>query len=117
MQRAASSLSEGNPAGSGGAPEDTGAPKTYPPAKATNEAVLAERELFNSCLTDVHEALGTRMRIPVVGGKDLDMWLLYKQVRFARATQIHHSHPNLARHGCAGMVQPRSRCPCSRLIA
>lgn len=52
----------------------------YPPPLASHEEVLADRDLFMSTLTKLHVTLGTRLIIPKIGGKDLDLHLLYKEV-------------------------------------
>jgi hypothetical protein len=53
----------------------------YPPAQATHDEVVADRQLFMRTLRALHEALGTQFRIPMVSGRELDLHLLYKQVR------------------------------------
>lgn len=53
----------------------------YPPAQASHDAVVADRQLFMRTLRALHEALGTQFRIPMVSGRELDLHLLYKQVR------------------------------------
>ncbi|BDA48008.1 probable AT-rich interactive domain-containing protein 2 at N-terminal half [Coccomyxa sp. Obi] len=52
----------------------------YPPAQATHDEVVADRQLFMRTLRALHEALGTQFRIPMVSGRELDLHLLYKQV-------------------------------------
>lgn len=52
----------------------------YPPPLVSHEEVLANRDLFISTLTKLHLTFGTRLIIPKIGGKDLDLHLLYKEV-------------------------------------
>lgn len=59
---------------------------TYPPAQASHGAVVADRQLFMRTLRQLHDQLGTQFRIPMVSGRELDIHLLYKQVR--------HEHPS-----------------------
>lgn len=54
---------------------------TYPPAQASHQAVVADRQLFMRTLRQLHDQLGTQFRIPMVSGRELDVHLLYKQVR------------------------------------
>ncbi len=53
---------------------------TYPPAQASHQAVVADRQLFMRTLRQLHDQLGTQFRIPMVSGRELDIHLLYKQV-------------------------------------
>ncbi|MCO5582773.1 hypothetical protein L7F22_036672 [Adiantum nelumboides] len=52
----------------------------YPPALASHEAVVADRDLFYDTLNKFHASLGTRLSIPTIGGKELDLHLLYVEV-------------------------------------
>eukprot|EP00249_Psilotum_nudum_P011337 c23109_g1_i1 orf=934-2460(+) len=52
----------------------------YPPVLAKHEAVAADRDLFFDTLNKFHAALGTRLMIPTIGGKELDLHLLYVEV-------------------------------------
>ncbi|KAH7437910.1 hypothetical protein KP509_05G094900 [Ceratopteris richardii] len=52
----------------------------YPPALASHEAVISNRDLFYDTLNKFHAALGTRLSIPTIGGKELDLHLLYVEV-------------------------------------
>lgn len=52
----------------------------YPPALAPHEAVIADRDLFYDTLNKFHASLGTRLSIPTIGGKELDLHLLYVEV-------------------------------------
>lgn len=72
---------------------------TYPPAQATQEAVVADRQLFMRTLRTLHDRLGTQFRIPTVSGKELDLHLLYKQVLLHRSQTMFHSNPGLLGHG------------------
>ena len=42
---------------------------------------MADRQLFMRTLRQLHDQLGTQFRIPMVSGRELDIHLLYKQVR------------------------------------
>lgn len=55
-------------------------PLVYPPALAKHQAVVADRDLFYDTLNKFHAALGTRLMIPTIGGKELDLHLLYVEV-------------------------------------
>ncbi|KAH9325596.1 hypothetical protein KI387_005774, partial [Taxus chinensis] len=52
----------------------------YPEALVKHSDVVAERDLFISTLSKFHAALGTKLSIPKIGGKDLDLHSLYKEV-------------------------------------
>ncbi|KAI5078739.1 hypothetical protein GOP47_0006410 [Adiantum capillus-veneris] len=52
----------------------------YPPALASHEGVVADRDLFYDTLNKFHASLGTRLSIPTIGGKELDLHLLYVEV-------------------------------------
>eukprot|EP00249_Psilotum_nudum_P010117 c22342_g2_i1 orf=759-2105(+) len=52
----------------------------YPPALAKHEAVVSDRDLFYDTLNKFHAALGTRLMIPTIGGKELDLHMLYAEV-------------------------------------
>ncbi|CAM6063231.1 unnamed protein product [Sphagnum tenellum] len=53
----------------------------YPPPLATHQDVVASKELFLDTLDKFHNALGTRLHvIPKIGGKVLDLHLLYVEV-------------------------------------
>ncbi|KAJ7558078.1 hypothetical protein O6H91_04G024300 [Diphasiastrum complanatum] len=52
----------------------------YPAQLASHEQVMADGMLFMETLTKFHEALGTHLRLPQIGGKDLDLQLLYREV-------------------------------------
>lgn len=68
--------------GAAGAQHDfSAALGTYPPAQAGHPAVVADRQLFVRTLRALHDQLGTQFRIPMVSGRELDIHLLYKQVR------------------------------------
>ena len=55
-------------------------PRSYPPATASHEAIIADPGLFHRLLRALHEAMGSRYRVPWVVGRELDLHLLYKQV-------------------------------------
>ncbi|CAM6023776.1 unnamed protein product [Sphagnum balticum] len=52
----------------------------YPLALAKHEEVVASKELFLDTLNKFHTTLGTRLTIPKIAGKDLDLHLLYIEV-------------------------------------
>ncbi|KAL3685760.1 hypothetical protein R1sor_003782 [Riccia sorocarpa] len=52
----------------------------YPAPLDTNEAVLSDEKLFYDTFYKLHEALKSRVNIPKMGGKDLNVHLLYKEV-------------------------------------
>lgn len=54
--------------------------QVYPEALATHREVVADRDLFLATLIKFHAALGTRLSIPKIGGRDLDFHYLYKEV-------------------------------------
>ena len=54
--------------------------------RPSHGAVVADRQLFMRTLRQLHDQLGTQFRIPMVSGRELDIHLLYKQVR--------HEHPS-----------------------
>lgn len=56
-------------------------PATYPPATATHEQVCADANLFHETLKDLWNVLGVPTeKVPRVGGKELDLHLLYVKV-------------------------------------
>ena len=52
----------------------------YPAARLSHQQVVADQTLFYQALKQLHEVLGTQYRVPLVMEKDLDLYLLYKQV-------------------------------------
>ncbi|CAM6087148.1 unnamed protein product [Calypogeia fissa] len=52
----------------------------YPKPLATHDAVMANEQLFMDTFYSFHTALKTRPTIPKMGGKDLDVHLLYREV-------------------------------------
>ncbi|OAY63462.1 High mobility group B protein 9 [Ananas comosus] len=54
--------------------------KTYPPPLHSHEEVVRDREIFMDTLRRFHSSMGTKFMIPVIGGKDLDLHLLYVEV-------------------------------------
>ncbi|XP_057873420.1 high mobility group B protein 9 [Cryptomeria japonica] len=63
-------------------------PAVYPEALAKHAEVIADRDLFMSTLKSFHAALGTKLSIPKIGGKDLDLHFLYKEVTSRGGLQI-----------------------------
>ncbi|XP_038979914.1 high mobility group B protein 9-like [Phoenix dactylifera] len=53
---------------------------SYPVAFATQEQVVRDRAIFIETLKQFHAAMGMRFSIPILGGKFLDLHLLYVQV-------------------------------------
>ncbi|XP_077220505.1 high mobility group B protein 9-like [Tasmannia lanceolata] len=54
--------------------------KLYPAPVVSHEDVIRNPTLFMDTLKHFHSLLGTRFMIPVIGGKDLDLHLLYWEV-------------------------------------
>lgn len=52
----------------------------YPDALATHSEVVADKDLFYDTLNKFHAALGTRLMIPTIGGKELDLHVFYIEV-------------------------------------
>ncbi|KAH9294152.1 hypothetical protein KI387_040643 [Taxus chinensis] len=52
----------------------------YPSPLASHGEVVADKDLFLNTLNKFHAALGTKLSIPRIGGKDLDLHTLYKEV-------------------------------------
>lgn len=54
--------------------------KVYPRPLALHEDVFNNQTVFMESLRHFHATLGTRFMIPVIGGKELDLHLLYREV-------------------------------------
>ncbi|KAK9803900.1 hypothetical protein WJX72_003210 [[Myrmecia] bisecta] len=54
--------------------------QTYPLPLATHEEVIADPALFQSTLQSVHLTLGIQEKVPRVGGRELDLYQLYRNV-------------------------------------
>lgn len=52
----------------------------YPAPLAKHTQVVADRDLFYDTLNKFHAALGTRLMIPTIGGKELDLHVFYIEV-------------------------------------
>jgi len=52
----------------------------YPPPLAKHQEVVTSKDVFLDTLNKFHAALGTRLAIPKMGGKDLDLHVLYIEV-------------------------------------
>ncbi|KAI3794938.1 hypothetical protein L1987_37579 [Smallanthus sonchifolius] len=52
----------------------------YPPPIAQYEDVIASPNLFMDILGKFHAAMGTKFKIPIVGGRDLDLHRLFMEV-------------------------------------
>ncbi|KAK3154090.1 hypothetical protein QOZ80_2BG0185840 [Eleusine coracana subsp. coracana] len=53
---------------------------TYPARAAEHADVVADAALFRAALEKMHAHMGTRLKVPIIGGKDLDLHQLYKEV-------------------------------------
>ncbi|XP_024527531.1 high mobility group B protein 9 isoform X2 [Selaginella moellendorffii] len=54
--------------------------QVYPPPLATHEEVTRDPVLFMDTLCKFHEAMGSRMSSPRMGGNQLDLYRLYQEV-------------------------------------
>ncbi|KAK4482565.1 hypothetical protein RD792_009725 [Penstemon davidsonii] len=52
----------------------------YPPPLNTYENVVGSREIFMDTLKQLHASMGTKFMIPIVGGRDLDLYRLFVEV-------------------------------------
>ncbi len=52
----------------------------YPPAEATHEQIIADYELFQTTLDNMLASLGMKLKVPKVGGQEVDLHRLYKEV-------------------------------------
>ncbi|KAI3469981.1 hypothetical protein Pfo_026644 [Paulownia fortunei] len=52
----------------------------YPPPLATYEDVVGSRDLFMDTLKKLHASMGTKYMIPIVGGRDMDLYRLFVEV-------------------------------------
>ncbi|KAK2995137.1 hypothetical protein RJ640_020777, partial [Escallonia rubra] len=52
----------------------------YPPPLASHEDVVKDPLLFWDTLRSFHSALGTKFMVPVIGGKELNLHVLYVEV-------------------------------------
>jgi len=52
----------------------------YPRADLSQQEVIADKMVFTQALKRLHEEMGTQYRVPQVSGRELDLFLLYKQV-------------------------------------
>ncbi|GFZ10458.1 HMG (high mobility group) box protein with ARID/BRIGHT DNA-binding domain-containing protein [Actinidia rufa] len=52
----------------------------YPPPLASHDDVVKDPTLFWDTLRNFHTALGTKYMVPVIGGKDLNLHVLYVEV-------------------------------------
>lgn len=62
------------------APQSAGGRGFYPSRLVKHEEVVANRDLFFDTLNKFHSALGTKFMVPTIGGKELDLHLLYVEV-------------------------------------
>ncbi|KAH9309408.1 hypothetical protein KI387_037319, partial [Taxus chinensis] len=54
--------------------------QVYPSPLAEHEALLANPTYFYSLFNNFHASLGTRLTVPNIGGTELDLHVLYRQV-------------------------------------
>ncbi|OVA08881.1 ARID/BRIGHT DNA-binding domain [Macleaya cordata] len=54
--------------------------KRYPQPLASHEEVVKNRSVFMETLRRFHSVMGTKLMIPVIGGKELDLHILYVEV-------------------------------------
>ncbi|CAM0883865.1 unnamed protein product [Alopecurus aequalis] len=52
----------------------------YPARMAEREGVVADAALFRAALEKLHAHMGTKLKVPIIGGKDLDLHQLFKEV-------------------------------------
>ncbi|CAO2045773.1 unnamed protein product [Urochloa humidicola] len=52
----------------------------YPAPVAEHAEVVADAARFRAALERMHAHMGTRLKVPIIGGKDLDLHQLYKEV-------------------------------------
>ncbi|WVZ75454.1 hypothetical protein U9M48_023504 [Paspalum notatum var. saurae] len=52
----------------------------YPARVAEHADVVADAARFRAALERLHAHMGTRLKVPIIGGKDLDLHQLYKEV-------------------------------------
>ncbi|RLM77927.1 high mobility group B protein 15-like [Panicum miliaceum] len=53
----------------------------YPAPVAEHADVVADAARFRAALERLHAHMGTRLKVPIIGGKDLDLHQLYKEVK------------------------------------
>ncbi|KAI8557385.1 hypothetical protein RHMOL_Rhmol04G0006900 [Rhododendron molle] len=54
--------------------------KSYPPAEAEYEEIAQNPFVFNEKLKGFHESFGTRLKVPTIGGRALDLHRLFLEV-------------------------------------
>eukprot|EP01018_Ginkgo_biloba_P009820 Gb_39139 [translate_table: standard] len=54
--------------------------KVYPPPMAEHDELLANRQLFDEALNAFQGSLGRRLTVPNIGGQELDLHMLYREV-------------------------------------
>ncbi|XP_059286474.1 high mobility group B protein 9 [Lycium ferocissimum] len=54
--------------------------QVYPPPMASHEKIVNDPNLFKECLKNFHSVMGSKYTVPVIGGKDLDLYVLYVEV-------------------------------------
>ncbi|CAN4105106.1 unnamed protein product [Withania somnifera] len=61
-------------------PSGAGKRQVYPTALVSHEKIVNDPNLFKECLKNFHSVLGTKYSIPMIGGKELDLHVLYVEV-------------------------------------
>ncbi|KAM0897872.1 hypothetical protein ACQ4PT_022277 [Festuca glaucescens] len=52
----------------------------YPARMVEHKAVVEDAALFTVALEKLHAHMGTKLKVPIIGGKDLDLHQLFKEV-------------------------------------
>ena len=52
----------------------------YPPAEATHEQIIGDCDLFKITMENMVASLGMKLKVPKVGGQEVDLHRLYKEV-------------------------------------
>lgn len=52
----------------------------YPARMVEHKAVVEDAALFRAALEKLHAHMGTKLKVPIIGGKDLDLHQLFKEV-------------------------------------
>ncbi|KAF2944756.1 high mobility group B protein 15 isoform X1 [Oryza sativa Japonica Group] len=67
-------------AGSGGSGGGRRTLVAYPARVAGYKDVVADAAVFRRALEGLHAQMGTKLKVPIIGGKDLDLHQLFKEV-------------------------------------
>ncbi|KAF0936109.1 hypothetical protein E2562_038765 [Oryza meyeriana var. granulata] len=68
------------PSGRGGGGGGRGPFVAYPARIAEFKDVVEDAAVFRAALEGVHAQMGTKLKVPIIGGKDLDLHQLFKEV-------------------------------------